>query len=151
MNPVRSLDNGATIVRNLFEINTDWAVLQKQTPNGVKNMLFFIAIFLLLAGEAYAAGNGIETATTTPSVVENVSPEAIFDQIRGFLTFPMPNLNITTPTLEMPDFDMSGIQNLNDQIREITGVDILQFLNFLWNIFLSVLRYIADLLSRTAG
>lgn len=114
-------------------------------------MLFFIAIFLLLAGEAYAAGNGSETATSTPLIIENGSPEAIFDQIKGFLTVPLPNLNIQVPTLETPNFDASGIQNLNDQIRDITGVDILRFLNFLWDIFLVLMRYLLELLPRAAG
>lgn len=41
------------------------------------------------AGWAYAAGNTSETATTTPSIIENISPEALFDRIRGFLTIPI--------------------------------------------------------------
>lgn len=116
----------------------------------MKNTLLFIVIFLLVAGETYAVGNDSETATSTPSTIENGSPEAIFDQIRGFLTVPMPNLNISIPTLETPNFDTSGIQNLNDQIREITGVDIMRFLRFLWDIFLALIRYLLELLPRTA-
>lgn len=111
----------------------------------------FIVIFLLMAGEAYAAGNPIGTATSTPSTIENVSPEAIFDQIRGFLTFPAPNLNVSVNAQKIPNFDTSGVQNLNGQIRDITGVDVFQFLRFFWNVFLALMRYLLESLPKTAG
>lgn len=119
----------------------------------MKNLTFTIIAILLviMAGKSYAAENTPKTATITPSMIENLSPEAVFDKIRDFLTFPAQIPNISAPALETPNFDTSGIQNLNDQIRDITGVDILQFLNFLWNIFLVAVRYLIKLLSRTAG
>lgn len=116
----------------------------------MKNVLFII-IFLLMAGEAYAAGNASGTATTAPSVVENILPEAIFDQIRGFLTVPVPNLNISINTPKMPDFNVSGIQNWNGQIRDISGIDILKFFRFVLNVFLVAIRYLLNVLPGTAG
>lgn len=111
----------------------------------------FVVIILILAGETYAAENAPKTAPLAPPNIETVSPEALFDQIRGFLTIPAPNLNITIPTLKTPSFDASGIQNLRNQIRDIAGVDIFQFLRFLLNIFSAVIHYLLDLLPRTAG
>lgn len=116
----------------------------------VKNLIFIIFV-LFLAGDLYAAGNSPKIVAITPSIIENVSPEAIFDQIRGFLTFSVPNLNISAPTLKMPGLDTSGIRNLNNQIRDITGVDIFQFLRFLWDLFLAIVHYLLELPSRTAG
>ncbi|MDO8600878.1 MAG: hypothetical protein Q7R73_04745 [bacterium] len=117
----------------------------------MKNFVFFIAFLLLMTGEVYAKENTPEMATTTPSVIENLSPEALFDQIRGFLTIPIHIPNISIPALETPDFDTSGIRNLNEQIREIAGVDILRFLGFLWHIFLAAVRYIWELIPGTTG
>lgn len=117
----------------------------------MKNFAIFTLFLLIIAGEAYALENTPKTATSTPSVIENVSPEALFDQIRAFLTLSIQMPSISIPTLEMPDFDTSGIRNLNDQIREITGLDSIRFFSFLWNLFLAALRYLWELLPRTTG
>jgi hypothetical protein len=116
----------------------------------MKNMLFII-ILLLLVGEAYAEENAAKITSETHTVIENVSPEALFDQIRGFLTIPVRIPSISAPALKMPDFDTSGIHDLNYQIREITGVDILRLLSFFWNIFLMIARYFLEFFSRTTG
>ncbi len=118
----------------------------------MKNLILIIFV-LFMMGKAVAAGNTLETTPIPiiPPAAQNVSPEALFDQIRGFLTIPVRIHSISVPTLETPNFDTGGIQNLNDQIRDITGLDILQFISFLWHIFLIALRYLWDLLPRTAG
>lgn len=117
----------------------------------MKNLILIVFLFFMIVEIAHAAENTTKTAVKTPSIAENVSPEALFDKIRGFLTVPIQIPTISVPTPETRNFDASGIWNLNDQIREITGVDIFRFLNFLWNIFLVIVRYLLGLLPRTTG
>lgn len=113
---------------------------------------FFIILFLLIvAGESVSAENSDKTIIQTPLTEQNLSPDALFDQIRGFLTLPIPIFNRLAPVLKMPDFDASGVQNLRSKIQQITGVDVFQFFSFLWNIFIIIVRYLLELLPRTVG